>query len=73
MCSYQARSNSVDGLHLAGLPDSYPTFSSEEDLDLISEEEEVTTIEPPAAPLALLDLVTSDEDGEEVIFGMGGR
>jgi len=63
----------VDGLHLAGLPDSYPTFSSEEDLDLISEEEEVTTIEPPAAPLALLDLVTSDEDGEEVIFSMGGR
>ena len=60
----------MDGLHLASLPDSYPTLSSEE--DLISEEEEVTTVEPPAAPLALLDLVTSDEGGEEVMFGMGG-
>ena len=66
---YQAHSNSLDGLHLAGLPGSYPTLSSEE--EQISEEEEVTTIEPPAAPMALLDLVTSDEDVEEVMFGMG--
>ena len=63
---YQAHSNSLDGLHLAGLPGSYPALSSEE--EQISEEE-VTTIEPPAAPMALLDLVTSDEDVEEVILG----